>query len=142
MPITGSVQYVMTCPNCGAKDCQVDVNYRTGEGLEFCPHCGYGHSMYFKQDRKGNYLLRDPAKGAHPDNFILVERKVESPYGYCEVRLERGCSCYCLESEERYQHLLAECRFDDKVKSVSLHRFVDGLFSTITVSKSCEPKEG
>jgi hypothetical protein len=77
----GSVQdHGCECPNCKQGNMFEDYYYKTGEVYQQCPDCGYYFSVFFKRDKKGNYVKKDKSLEATYDNLIPVKKEIKKPY--------------------------------------------------------------
>lgn len=126
----GSVVEEIECHNCGLPAVS-DFRYKTGEETQYCKHCGYTYSGYWRRDDEGNLILKDPNEKAEPKNLYFDERIVDKPFGAYEVKAESGMSQIgTLEDQDHYEQFNKDIRQlietpDNEILYVVIRRYVD-----------------
>lgn len=117
----GSVMSNIDCPNCNSPECFEDYYYKTGEGFQQCPDCGYSHSAWI--------INRDKLKSGEDKEPKWEEKKTENPY--CGYQLyykekEGGMHGTFLTEEDFLNAKESITKEEDKISHFSISRFVNG----------------
>jgi Zn ribbon nucleic-acid-binding protein len=123
----GSVIDYIECPNC-KNEAFSDFYYKTGEEYVNCNNCGFHYSASYKRDNEGKLETIDGTDDYRFDNLIMVENKLENPFGSYRIKVYNSIATQCgsLENEDQYNELKESLNEDVEIEFCSVSRFVDG----------------
>jgi Zn ribbon nucleic-acid-binding protein len=123
----GSVIDYIECPNC-KHEAFSDFYYKTGEEYVNCNNCGFHYSATYKRNDEGKFETIDGTDDYRFDNLIMVENKLENPFGAYRIKVYHSIATQCgvLENEDQYNQLKQSLEEDVEIEFCSVSRFVDG----------------
>jgi len=123
----GSVIDYIECPNC-KHEAFSDFYYKTGEEYVNCNNCGFHYSATYKRNDEGKFETIDGTDDYRFDNLIMVENKLENPFGAYRIKVYHSIATQCgvLENEDQYNQLKQSLEEDVDIEFCSVSRFVDG----------------
>jgi len=122
----GSIQdYGCQCPNCKQKNMWEDYYYKSGEVYQHCLDCGYNFSLFFKRDKKGEYIKKDKSLELTYDNLIIQKKEIKNPY--CAYRLTtedgKGGAVGTIKNKKEFDLFLEDVK--DKNYKVEISRLLN-----------------
>lgn len=116
----GSVMSNIDCPNCNSPECFEDFYYKTGEGFQNCPDCGYNNSAWI--------INKDKLRSGEDKKPKWEEKKLENPYcAYHILYKDNGGLFGSFLNEEQFLNSKEEILKErDKIKYFSISKFING----------------
>lgn len=126
----GYVDSYIDCPRCG-EECFDTFNYRTGESITSCEHCGYTVEISLVRDEEGKMVLKHGETEYIPRNGLVKYTRLLQPFGAYKITgVGGGGSSGVLFDRKDYEEL------KDWVNCMDANQYMQ--YESILISSYCD----